>query len=123
MSRNLQAETEEELQLIKEYTLFPILLDMLARDLNELKLYQDRVIYNHLIFYLQKMEHFVHAELQNIKNEMKKRGIRILDTQTSTVGIDVEYKVRGYIHHFRMLKSLIKAELVTLLFNIGRELK
>lgn len=123
MSNSPQAETEEELELVKEHALFPILLDMLARDMNELKLYQDKIIYNHLIFYLQRMERFVHEELQNINSEMKKRGIRILNTQTSSMGIEVEYKVRGYIHHFRMLKSLIKAELTTLLFNMGRELE
>jgi hypothetical protein len=44
MSINLGAETEEDLQLIKDYTLLPILLDMLARDLEDLEIYKGKLI-------------------------------------------------------------------------------
>lgn len=123
MSVNPRIETEEEIQIIKEYTLLPILLDMLTRDMNELKMYKDKVIYNHVLYYLQEVERSIFPELQAIKSKMRKHNIQVLSTQMNTLGIEVEYKVRGYIHHFKMLRSLVKAELMTLLMDLRRRLK
>ncbi|WP_284638945.1 hypothetical protein [Paenibacillus silviterrae] len=122
MSGNPRVETEEDIQIIKEYTLLPILLDMLARDLNELKMYKDKVVYHHVISYLQEVERSIFPELQAIKSRMRKHNIQILKTEMNALGIEVEYKVRGYIHHFQMLRSLVKAELMTLLMDIRRRL-
>ncbi|WP_261305939.1 hypothetical protein [Paenibacillus andongensis] len=118
MSINPRVETEEDIQIIKEYTLLPILLDMLVRDIDELKTYNDKIVYNHIIFYLKEVEHSIYPELHNIKNKMKKRDIKVLNTETNALGINIEYKVRGYIHYFTMLRSLVKAELMTMLMNM-----
>ncbi|WP_079908505.1 hypothetical protein [Paenibacillus sp. 32352] len=123
MSINPRVETEEDIQIIKEYTLLPILLDMLARDIEELNLYKDKIVYNHVIFYLREVERSIYPELQALKNRMRERSIKVLHTEMNTLGIDVEYKVRGYIHHFKMLRSLVKAELMTTLMNLRRRLK
>jgi hypothetical protein len=122
MSAHPRIESEEDLQLIKEYTLLPILLDMLARDIEELQMYDDKIIYNHVIYYLHDVEQSVYPELQRIKTQMQKRDIRILSKDTNNMGIIVEYKIRGYIHHFTMLRSLVKAELMSMLMNLRRRL-
>lgn len=120
MSVNPRIETEENIQIIKEFTLLPILLDMLARDIKELEIYKDKIVYHHLIFYLGEMEHTIFQELQSIKHKMRQQSIKVLNTETNMLGIDVEYKIRGYIHHFNMLRSLVKAELMTMLMNLRR---
>ena len=48
MSVNPRIETEEDIQIVKEYTLLPILLDMLARDMNELRTHRDKIVYRHV---------------------------------------------------------------------------
>ncbi|MEC0229304.1 hypothetical protein [Paenibacillus alba] len=113
---------KSDVQLIKEVTLLPILLDMLARDTEELKVNKDKIVYNHVLFYLKEVENAIYPELQNIKNAMRKRDIKILNTSTTALGINIEYKVRGYIHHFTMLRSLVKAELMTMLMKMRRSL-
>ncbi|MEC0269316.1 hypothetical protein [Paenibacillus anseongense] len=118
MSVHARIETEEDVQIIKEYTLLPILLDMLARDMEELKVYKDKIIYNHILFYLREVETAIYPQLQSIKSVMKKRDIKVIHTEMNALGINVEYKVRGYIHHFTMLRSLVKAELMTTLMNM-----
>ncbi|KRF32002.1 hypothetical protein [Paenibacillus sp. Soil787] len=118
MSVGSKIETEEDVQIIKEYTLLPILLDMLARDMEELKVYKDKIVYNHILFYLREVEMAIYPELQSIKSQMKKRDIKVIHTEMNALGINVEYKVRGYIHHFTMLRSLVKAELMTTLMNM-----
>ncbi|NEW05480.1 hypothetical protein GK047_05540 [Paenibacillus sp. SYP-B3998] len=117
MSVNPRIESEEDVQIIKEYTLLPILLDMLARDIEELKINKDKIVYNHIIFYLREVETSIYPELQSIKSKMKRRDMKVLNTDMNALGIHVEYKVRGYIHHFTMLRSLIKAELMTALMK------
>lgn len=118
VSSSSRIETEEDVQIVKEYTLLPILLDMLARDMEELKVYKDKIVYNHILFYLREVEMAIYPELQSIKSQMKKRDIKVIHTEMNALGINVEYKVRGYIHHFTMLRSLVKAELMTTLMNM-----
>jgi hypothetical protein len=123
MHMNSRIETEEDIQIIKEFTLLPVLLDMLARDLDELKMHQDKIVYNHVIFYLTEVENSIYPQLQTLRSRMKQQDIKVLNTEMNALGIDVEYKVRGYIHHFKMLRSLVKAELMTMLMNLRRRLK
>lgn len=123
MSGTPRVETEEDVQMIKEYTLLPILLDMLARDMEELKVYKDKIVYNHILFYLREVEMGIYPELQQLKGKMKQREIKVIHTEMNALGIQVEYKVRGYIHHFTMLRSLVKAELMTMLMNMRGELR
>ncbi|WP_341419103.1 hypothetical protein [Paenibacillus filicis] len=115
---NPRIEQEEDLHIIKDFILLPILLDMLVRDMEELKLYEDKIVYSHVILYLQQVEGLIHAELQAIKARMRKQDIQILTANRNAQGIQVEYKVRGYIHRFSMLRSLIKAELMTMLTGL-----
>ncbi|SEB67935.1 hypothetical protein [Paenibacillus sp. GP183] len=119
MSINPRIETEEDLQIIKEFTLLPILLDMLARDIDELQINQDKIVYSHVIFYLKGVEKLIYEELHSIRNRMKKLDIKILSTDMNLKGIEIEYKVRGYMHRFYLLRSLVKAELMTMLMNLG----
>lgn len=118
MSISPSMETAEDLQIIKEYTLLPILLDMLARDIDHLTIYKDKIVYNYVIRHLRDVEQSIYPRLQNLRNQMKQRHISILNTDMNTLGIEVEYKVRGYIHHFNMLRSLIKAEVFTMLMSL-----
>ncbi|GGA12822.1 hypothetical protein GCM10008018_67240 [Paenibacillus marchantiophytorum] len=118
MKVSSRIETEEDVQIIKEYTLLPILLDMLARDMEELKIYKDKIVYNHVLFYLREVENAIYPQLQQLKSSMKQRDIKVIQTEMNALGIHVEYKVRGYIHHFTMLRSLVKAELMTTLMNM-----
>ena len=122
MSVNTHVETDEDVQLIKEYTILPILLDMLSRDSEELKVHKDKIVYGHVLFYLKEVENAIYPEIQSIKSKMKKRDIKVLKTSMTALGINVEYKVRGYVHHFTMLRSLIKAELMTTLMRMRRSL-
>ncbi|MCR8641769.1 hypothetical protein NV379_03775 [Paenibacillus sp. N1-5-1-14] len=122
MSINPRVEAEEDIQIIKEYTLLPILLNMLVRDIDELKIYKDKLVFNHVIFYLMEVEDSIYPQLQSLKAEMRKRDIKVLNTEMNAKGIQVEYKVRGYIHQFTMLRSLVKAELMTTLMNMRRRL-
>ncbi|MCR8845281.1 hypothetical protein NQ117_16470 [Paenibacillus sp. SC116] len=117
---NPKIETEEDIQMIKEYTLFPILLDMLARDMEELAMYKDKMVYRYVLCCLKEVESSIYSELRKLKAKMRARDIKILNTEMNALGIEIEYKVRGYIHRFTMLRGLVKADLMTMLMNVQR---
>ncbi|MHA0857322.1 hypothetical protein [Paenibacillus sp. CMAA1364] len=118
MNAHPSIETEEDIQIVKEYTLLPVLLDMLARDSEYLAMYPDKLIYKYVIYHLQEIEQSIYSILHNLKQRMKQRQIIMLNTEMNRLGIDVEYQVRGYTHHFHILRSLIRAELITLLMSL-----
>ncbi len=74
-------------------------------------------------FYLREVEDSIYSKLQSIKSKMIQQNIKVLSTEMNAQGIQVEYKVRGYVHHFNMLRSLIKAELMTMLMNLRRQIR
>jgi hypothetical protein len=71
------------------------------------------------IAYIKEVEKLIFIEMQIARNMMKKLEIKILNTDMNVKGIEVEYKVRGYMHNFYILRSLVKAELMTTLMNLG----
>jgi hypothetical protein len=76
MSINLGVENEEDIQLIKDYTLLPILLDMLARDLEDLEIFKGKLIYfikrePNVLGAMYKNHYF---NMFNILNVQKKDG-------------------------------------------------
>jgi hypothetical protein len=120
LSVQSRVETDEDLQLVKGYVLLPVLLDMLNRDINKLQVFADGVIFNHVIFYLREVEELIFTEIPSLKKRLKQRGIQIISVDTHAAGIDVQYKVRGYLHKFSMLRSLVKAELMTAMMKLRK---
>lgn len=111
-------EAESDTELIKEFALYPILLDMLSRDAGELAMYDNKIVFVHLTRYLQELERLLHAERRGLKQKLKRRGIAVISNELTAQGIQIDYRVRGYIHHFEMMRSRIKAELTVLLQDL-----
>ncbi|CAM4418192.1 hypothetical protein U9M73_08690 [Paenibacillus phoenicis] len=103
-------ETEEDLQLVKEYILLPVLLNVLERDMKALgtvKLKMD-VVY---VRALRTAQDLITADLTLLRKKMRDRGIKVFEQQRTELGIEARYLCRGYQHRFSMLWSLVKAEL------------
>lgn len=123
MSSHSGLETESDTELIKEFALYPILLDMLRRDADELAMYDNKIVFIHLTRYLQEVEQLLHSRLVRLKQTMKIRHIAIISRELTAQGIQIEYRIRGYTHHFEMMRSRIKAELMLLLEHLRGRLQ
>lgn len=114
-------ETEEDLQLVKEYILLPLLLDVLERDIKALgtvKLKMDRVY----IKILRSAQDLITTDITLLRRKMRGRGIKVYEQRRTELCIDAHYLCRGYQHRFSMLWGLVKAELYKYLsqyLNIG----
>jgi hypothetical protein len=102
-----QTISEEELVLVKEFVLLPVILDVLERDMGKMKLADLKVpiIY---IGNLKQTQDEVTRELYNIRQELRKRGIKVYDREQTANGIKASYVCRGYRHELSFLPSLIR---------------
>lgn len=101
--------TEEDIQLVKEYVLLPILLDALERDIiimRTVKLNMD-VIYEKS---LRQAQDQIIAEVVLLRKKMSKRGIKVYEQKQTKLFLEARYLCRGYHHKFSMLWGLVKAE-------------
>ncbi|MDF2958471.1 MAG: hypothetical protein K0S39_206 [Paenibacillus sp.] len=103
--------TREELQFVKMGIILPVMLDVLQRDMNrinQVKLKLD-ILY---IKGLGKAQDSVHAELMELKAELRKRGIKIVEEVRLTEGIQARFKCRGYDHRFLLQWDKVRTEIL-----------
>lgn len=103
-------ETEEDLQLVKEYILLPILLDVLERDMTvigEVKL-KLGFIYEKT---LRQAQDRIIADVSMLRRNLREQGIKVYELKRTNLSVEARYLCRGYHHDFSMLWGLVKAEL------------
>lgn len=98
----------DELVMVKNCIIFPVILDVLNRDLVKMKKVDFKIpmVY---IGNLQNVQNMVIAELTDLNRELRKRGIKIIERETSSSGIFARYLCRGYSHEVNFLPSMVKS--------------
>ncbi|TDG00166.1 hypothetical protein [Paenibacillus piri] len=103
--------TPEELQFVKMGIILPVMLDVLQRDMNRIK--QVKLKLNVLYtLSLGKAQDGVHAELMELKAELRKRGIRIYEEARVAEGIQARFKCRGYDHKLLLQWEKVRTEIL-----------
>jgi hypothetical protein len=98
----------DELVMVKNCIIYPVILNVLERDIGKMKLADFKIpmVY---IGNLQNIQNIVTSELTDINRELRKRGIKIYEQETSSTGITAKYLCRGYKHDLKFLPSMIKS--------------
>ncbi|MBO2944998.1 hypothetical protein JJQ72_13555 [Paenibacillus sp. F411] len=101
-------QTQEELLLVKESAVLPVLLDVLERDLAGMegsgltKLYVQRV---------KEIQSSIMTRLSLLKHESRSRSIAIIHTRRREHSLHVSYLCRGYRHQMELQWDFVKADL------------
>ncbi|SMF88104.1 hypothetical protein SAMN05661091_4118 [Paenibacillus uliginis N3/975] len=101
----------EETKLVKDYTLIPLLLDVLEKDrailcVSDLKTSEmTNVIIDHL-------QAAALGDLAQVRRDMRECGLKVYEERRTKLGIEVEFICRGYHHKLSMLWGLIEAEVI-----------
>lgn len=100
---------KEELRMVKEAILIPVMLDYIQRDIHTahsagFKL--DLI----LIRGLQKVQDEIINEHYLLKKELRERGIKVLPEKQTRTGIEADYLCRGYQHHITLLWGTVRTE-------------
>jgi hypothetical protein len=102
---------KEELEMVKEAVLFPIMLDEIQNDIEKVKKINLKLDVL-LVITLQHIQDQIFKDNRALKNELRKRGIRIYDERRTSFGIEADYKCRGYQHSLSLLWSVARAEIL-----------
>ena len=105
--------TGEELRMVKDALLLPLMLDVLQRDMDKMvraKLKLDRLY----ITSLRKVQDDIHAEMTGLRRELKVRGIRIYEEIREPEGIRAKYKCRGYDRVLFLLWDKVRTDLLAI---------
>jgi hypothetical protein len=113
----------DELVMVKDCIIYPVILDVLERDIGKMKLADFKIplVYIGNLKHLQSM---IMLELTEIKRDLRSRGIKIYDQEKSAEGIKAKYLCRGYKHEISFLPSLIRSYVmikVCVLLNLDLE--
>ena len=109
MGRAPMEKTEEELKIVKQSLILPIVLDVLSHDIRVLQGSSAKM--NGLyIRFLHSLQDRVSLELYHLRRELRKSGIKVYRQERAKQGLEAEYLCRGYEHRFTMLWGVVKAE-------------
>jgi hypothetical protein len=103
--------TKEELEMVKEAVLFPVMLDEIQNDIEKIKKINLKLDLL-LVVSLQNIQKRIFKDNRALKTMLRERGIRIYDERLTSLGIEAEYKCRGYHHQLSLLWSVVKAEIL-----------
>jgi hypothetical protein len=100
----------DETQLVKDYILLPLLLDVLEHDRSilcraDLKTLE---LTNAIIDHLQAA---ALSDLAQARRKMREYAIKVYEDRKTKLGIEVEFICRGYHHKLSILWGLIEAEI------------
>jgi hypothetical protein len=104
----MKSAQSDELFLIKESLLIPMLLSIFQRDINIMKNFKspDPYIENNM-----DAMNLATLELSSIKKVFSKRGIKILITKNEPLTFRASYLCRGYQGEFSMLWTFVQPEI------------
>jgi hypothetical protein len=54
----------------------------------------------------------IFKDSRELKRQLKERGVKIYEERRTSLGIEAEYKCRGYHHHLALLWSLVRSAIL-----------
>ncbi|MGG4130856.1 hypothetical protein ABEW19_21535 [Paenibacillus illinoisensis] len=108
-SPSAPSPTDEDHQLVKSLVVRTLLLDVLERDIHTLDslLLKMPEVY---VLSLTRIQNQVLQEMLAVRQQMRKRGVKILEEKREQDGIETVYLCRGYWQRFYMLWTFARNE-------------
>ncbi|QAY66448.1 hypothetical protein [Paenibacillus protaetiae] len=102
-------QTEEELDLVKQYVLLGIVLRILDHDIGVIGSASMKLprLYDSL---LRAVQDRVLLDMAAIRKDFRSKGIKIYEQRQDKNGLEAQYVCRGYHHRFYMVWGFVKAE-------------
>jgi hypothetical protein len=107
--------TDEELILIRNHIIYPMLLDAVQNNLSEIELSTMTLkpLYAKATEVIMKL---IHKDMIDTKQVLKKANIKVFDRDLSKQPLfEYEYIVRGYSYRFSMRREKIRSEMSVML--------
>lgn len=102
--------TKEELELIRDYVLLPIMLDVVQNDKNKIK-YNSNPLREMCLKADDKLMDNIMKDLTAAKKEMKARGIKVEEMDREHSALHYKFWYKGYEDQFSIIREVVKAEI------------
>jgi hypothetical protein len=100
--------TEEELDLIREAILLPVVTQVIDHDMKAIERSEVKFKQIHMD-HLQSVLDKVIKDLGNVRKELRKRSIKLYGEERDEKGMGCQYNSRGYHASFDMTWPTVKA--------------
>ncbi|MDQ6421820.1 hypothetical protein RB620_20540 [Paenibacillus sp. LHD-117] len=102
-------QTEEELELVKQYVLLGIVMRILDHDIRAIGVSGMKLprFYESV---LRAVQDRVLLDLAGMRRQFRETGIKVYEEKREPDGLHAQYVCRGYHHRFFMLWGFVKAE-------------
>lgn len=104
--------TDEDLALVKNYLKLPVVMEVLQNNMDKIES-SDLKMKALFAAHLRSLSDKVNRELYDMRQEMRKRGLKVYEEHRSVKGISAKYLCRGYNHEMNLLWALVKSETET----------
>lgn len=107
--------THDELAMIKQYLLLPLVLSVFERDIRQVK----RCIKTPgpYMSAIQQAIEKVLVDTSSIRVEFQKRGIRVYEKKMNKESVSCSYQCRGYTGTMQLLMNSLKGDIETYMRN------
>ena len=107
----LNQQTPEELELVKDYILLPIMQQMIDKECSKIE--QNRNVLNRMYLTIARlMLRDIRADFFMNRAEIRKLGIKVVELpESSSVELRYKYICRGYEYSISMPRSTVRGEI------------
>ncbi|MBW7473156.1 hypothetical protein K0T92_00200 [Paenibacillus oenotherae] len=101
--------TAEEINLVREYALLPLLLSIVESNLRTIEntTYSLRKLY---VLAAQALLELIHADLVRVRKTLRERNIKVYEEERIDNTIQFRFNCRGYEDKFTMVRDFVRAE-------------
>ncbi|MCM3257077.1 hypothetical protein M3664_04680 [Paenibacillus lautus] len=107
-------QTREELADVRRFFELPYLLDVIEVDKKKI-INSDMIMKNVMVLYLNKVQDQANNTIFEIKQTLKKNGIKIIEQNKLEDRLVSSYSCRGYQHTMTLLWSKVKVDVLLML--------
>lgn len=99
---------EGELELVRSAAMLPIVMDVLEYDIKKINAAGLKVPTVH-VSHLKRLQDLIMQDIKFVRQEMRVRGLKILEEGKAPNGYKVSFLCRGYKHDFVIGANILKS--------------
>jgi len=103
--------TDEELMLVTTYMLYPLILDLLERDLKVMNILQLRMLPVPVGTFRQAQE-LIMKDIAALRKSIRLQGVKLYEERRAEKGLEITFVCRGDHRHVHLPWNQVRGEVV-----------
>ncbi|GIQ69209.1 hypothetical protein DUZ99_12730 [Xylanibacillus composti] len=108
--KNLNRPTTEELAMIRDFILLPLMLTMVQKAADDIK-NSPNILRRHFLFSTQILMNRIEKDMYLLRKELTRRNIKVMTEEQVDVVVYHKIICRGYEERFGMVRDVVRSEI------------